>query len=116
MKYKSEIPKKDQITLNKFPLLPGNEVVMKLNGGSRIGTVTEVGSANPEYVLEGPNAKGAGIVKWNIKDRDDCESFLRGGHLPVKIRLKKSMWAVIRFGKHQKKLYTYEILEALKTK
>jgi hypothetical protein len=110
MKYKDEIDKDKQIRLNEFPVLPGDKVAIKKDSDRwRCLVVKEVWSANPEYTLGGENAKDAGVISWNKKAREDCKAFLQLDHLPVKIRLKKSMWAII--GK--KKYYTYELLRLI---
>lgn len=122
MKYKDEVPKQQQITLDKFSLLPGDRVCMKYRNTFYNGRVKEVGSANPEYVLGGPDAPDAGVMRWTESERTACAAFLYGGHLPVKIRLKKSMWAVIELIEHEKiehllekpimvTLYTYDIVK-----
>ena len=124
MKYKSEVPKSEQIHLNEFPLLPGDRAMLmdKEHAYYFYGIVREVGSANPEYVLRDrkkPMPKDAGVITWNENSRENCKQFLQGGHMPVAIRLKKSMWAVVEFtvetGKTpKKKLYTYDILKLKK--
>ncbi|MFY9462524.1 MAG: hypothetical protein WAP51_05000 [Candidatus Sungiibacteriota bacterium] len=119
MKYKDEVPRKKQIRLNQFRLLPGDMVRMKYRNDYADGVVKEVWSANPEYVLNGPKAEDAGVIHWTNctkNERRDCEAFLRGGHRPVKIRLYKSMWAVIKLYPAATQpftvtLYTYDIEE-----
>lgn len=115
MKYKNEVPKSNQIRLNQFRLLPGDHIRLKHGNDHYDGIVREVWSANPEYVLGGPHAKDAGVIKWTGKERSECESFLRGGHRPVKIRLAQSIWAVIELYTPVKPtkltLYTYDIEE-----
>lgn len=115
MKYKDEVPKPKQIRLDQFRLLPGDIIRLRCADDYYNGVVREVWSANPEYVLGGPKAKDAGVVKWTEKERAECEAFLRGGHKPVKIRLKKSMWARVELylptGSGWMNLYTYDIEE-----
>lgn len=122
MKYKSDVPKKNQIRMSEFKLLPGDTVLYEYQKKVfYTAKVIEVGSANPEYVLGGPEAEGAGMVVWTENEREDCRNFLLGSErFPV--RLKKSMWAVIQYVEKsglsgnvavhevsQKKLYTYDI-------
>lgn len=128
MRYEDEVPRGKQITLNQFRLLPGSRIYRRLEGSLCYGIVREVGSANPEYVLGGSGAKDAGVEIWTEKERDECTAFIGGEHLPVRIRLKKSMWAVIecevnvaksdsRYGSwtetgtKRETLYTYDIEE-----
>ena len=127
MKYKGDVPKKDQIRMSEFKLLPGDRVSFSLNEGANFyhGKVVEVGSANPEYVLEGPGTERAGMTSWNEDQRSDCENFIKGSPFPVK--LKKSMWAVVEYdvvyhtadfkglrGVGHLFLYTYDIEKMLK--
>lgn len=121
MRYRSEIPKNRQIRLNEFKLLPGDRICLYHRGVWRAGIVTLVGSANPEYVLGGPNAEGAGVITWEINAREDCKRFLASEHLPVPIRLKKSIWAVVELNpskrgmrKTKRALYTYDIERMIK--
>lgn len=128
MDYKDEMPENKQITLDKFPLLPGDKISIKFKGVTQLSKVIEVGSANPEYVLGGPYAKGAAIKVWNIKQKRACIKFLKeGGHKLVKIRLKKSVWAIIEkldiyididkkitIKKTPLRIYTYEIIDLMK--
>ncbi len=119
MKYEDEIPEAQQITLNQFRLLPGSRLRRRWGNDHYDAVVREVWSANPEYVLGGPDAKDAGIITWTEKGRTECEAFLGGEHQPVKIRLRKSMWAVIQlylpgYGDSnplKATLYTYDIEE-----
>ncbi|MDO8560923.1 MAG: hypothetical protein Q7R91_01770 [bacterium] len=122
------MPKSKQIRLDQFRLLPGDLVQLKhresISSVAYInGIVEEVWLANPEYVLSGPKAKSAGVIRWKKHQRKECKEFLRGkGHRPVKIRLKKSAWAVMRadipldlsgggtfYFKTRLPLYTYDI-------
>lgn len=120
MRYEDEVPKSEQISLSQFRLLPGSYIQKRLEGHLCEGIVSEVGSANPEYVLGGPDAEDAGVIKWTEQERDECAAFIDGGHLPVKIRLRKSMWAVIAlfvpgFDNPLKEvLYTYDVEELVK--
>lgn len=106
--------------MDKFPLLPGDGVDVRINGKWHYAVVIEVGCANPEYVLGGPGAKDAGVTRWTQGERKECEAFLHGGHRPVPIRLVKSMWAVLLLAKplgdnndgilvNEIVLYTYDI-------
>lgn len=129
-KYKDEVPRHEQIRMNQFRLLPGDQVRIQHQRSFHLGEVVEVGSANPEYMLwrqkktGGKKPEGAEVVRWKSHkkgDREACEQIVRlGGHLSVRLRLKKSMWAVIEIlvpvGKHtpafthrKKTLYTYDI-------
>ena len=119
MKYEDEVPEAQQITLDKFRLLPGSRVRRRHQNDYYDGVVREVWSANPEYVLGGPEAKDAGVLKWTEAERNECQAFIGGGHAPVRMRLKKSMWAVLDVylpgfsaeRPHREILYTYDIEE-----
>lgn len=122
MKYVDEVHKAQQITLNEFRFLPGSRLKRRWNNDYYDAVVREVWSANPEFVLGSPGDEEGRAVRWAEKDREDCNAFLRGGHLPVKIRLKKSMWAMIDVylpgfsaeRPHHEILYTYDIEEFVK--
>lgn len=127
MKYKDEVPKTAQIALNLFRLLPGDSVLIRYKNALHHGRVVEVGSANPEYVLHSPRAKAAGIIRWRESERAECERFFRNSHSSMKIRLKRSVWAVVEIHIPQglsghllvsrtirRKLYTYDIERLVK--
>ena len=122
MKYEDEIPKAQQITLNQFRLLPGSRLKRRWGNDHYDAVVREVWSANPEYVLGGPEAKDAGVLKWTEAERNECQAFIGGGHAPVRMRLQKSMWAVLDIylpvssakRPHREILYTYDIEELVK--
>lgn len=126
MEYRDQVPIQRQIAMNEFKLLPGSRVrgrfcdnVCKEDCTNCLydGIVREVWCANPEYVLLGENAPDAGVILWTESERDECAAFLGGGHMPVKIRLYKSMWVKIEFLPRQDRPeyplpqipYTYEV-------
>jgi len=128
MQYHDEVPNDQQISMDQFYLLPLDPVTLRYEGKDRLGLVREVGSANPEYVLHGPQAPDAGVVRWSwasLSERLACESFIKSGHPPTMLRLKRSMWAVVELIKPLGDpetgmtiltiiLYTYEIEELRK--
>lgn len=122
MHYEDEVPRGQQITLDKFRLLPGSRIRRSWNHDYYDGVVREVWSANPEYVLGGPEAEDAGVIKWAQAEREECRAFIGGGHEPVRMRLKKSMWVVVdlylpSFPYPLKEtLYTYDIEKLVKNK
>ena len=127
MKYKDEVPREKQVTLNRFLLLPGDRILIRHKKGLHLGRVVEVGATNPEYALWKAGrlkkkSKNSDVIVWKESDRAGCEKFFRGGHNPVRIRLKKSVWAVVEysiyrglseklpvFTTQRKKLYAYDI-------
>ena len=117
MQYDSEVHEARQITLNQFRLLPGSRLRRRWGNDYYYAAVREVWSANPEFMLGEPDNEEGRAVRWTEKYRNDCSAFLGGGHLPVKIRLEKSMWAVIDVylpgfdvgHPHREILYTYDI-------
>lgn len=120
MEYKSQISEKRQIKIREFPLLPGDHMFLRYRNGVRKAIVTEVGCANPEYVLGNPGDSEARIFHWDPDERDACREFLHRAHEPVRMRLKKSMWATLEFVMVRKKrgqekvtkaFFTYEIME-----
>jgi len=66
MRYKSDVPKEKQIRLSQFRLFPGDRVLIKIRSVFYWGNVVEVCSANPEYVLGGAGAKGAGLPRISL--------------------------------------------------
>lgn len=132
MKYKSDVPKKEQIRRNEFPLLPGDDIILYDRAHHPCQAhVLEIISVNPEYVLGGPNAKNAACMTWNEIQRGACHRFLHKDHRSVHLRLQKNMWAVLGLAaavvlttkntaittgilKGQITLYTYQIVNLMK--
>lgn len=118
MEYKSQVPEDQQIALHQFPLYPGDRVLLRYRNGVFEGVVTEVGCANPEYVLGNPGDPDTQVREWGEEKREQCIQFLKNNHSPVKLRLKESMWATIVFIAQSRKVsktyFTYEIMDLLK--
>ena len=122
MKYKGDVPKSKQIVMNEFPAkcgLPGDTVFWKIGEFTfHKGVIQEVGSANPELIINGPDSKGAGKITFYENQREDCKNFLNAPHRTFPLKLQKSMWIVIKLQLNDAPvhltLYTYDILRLKK--
>lgn len=124
MKYESDVPETEQINMRDFKILPGHLVKILHEESIYAGWVVEIWFANPEYILNGPDAENAGIVMFGMNEQHECKNFLNN-HINAKIKLKKSMWATIEFLKpppqgsslcsiQTVKLYAYDIEKMIK--
>jgi hypothetical protein len=102
----SKLPEEKRIWMKDFPLVPGDVVIMEIEGKTRLGRVVEVYSRNPD--------PGQTI---SLKSKVDFEEHVGAMHESVRLSRYTSMWAVIVFVVRTdlvtKYFHTYELTEML---